>query len=148
MRSLFICAVLLFSFSFSAAFAQTPAQELGTCLSDNTTGKDRKELARWIFTAMATHPAIDSTASVKKSERQEASRRVGAIFTRLISESCKEEVRSAMNAGGSSVIRSGFGKLGRVAMQELMRNQEVSAAMEEMTRYIDMERIEKVLQEK
>jgi len=53
-----------------------------------------------------------------------------------------------MNAGGSSVIRSGFGKLGRVAMQELMRNQEVSAAMEEMTRYIDMERIEKVLQEK
>jgi hypothetical protein len=27
-----------------------------SCMADSSTGKDRKELARWIFVAMSSHP--------------------------------------------------------------------------------------------
>lgn len=53
----------------------------------------------------------------------------------------------AMEAGGSSVIEAGFGILGQVAMEELMRNEQVSDAMSDVADYIDMAQLEAVLQQ-
>ena len=33
-------------------------EALSRCLADNTSGRDRKDLARWVFFAMAAHPEI------------------------------------------------------------------------------------------
>ena len=55
-------ALLTIVFATSIAFsgavpaASTPIEATKTCLSDNTSGKDRKLLAKWIFLAMAAHP--------------------------------------------------------------------------------------------
>jgi hypothetical protein len=43
--------------------AQQPADALSTCFADRTSGKDRKDLARWIFLAMAAHPEMKEQAT-------------------------------------------------------------------------------------
>jgi hypothetical protein len=139
-------SALLVSLSTATAHAQSAAQTLGTCLADNTTGKDRKDLARWIFTALAAHPEIESLSAVTDAGREEASRDMGLLFTRLLSESCPEEVRIAVDREGGSVIGAAFEILGRVAMQELMHNDQVSSAMEGVAPFIDTERLQAVMQ--
>lgn len=65
----------------------TPASDAaGTCLADSTTGKDRKQLARWIFLAMAQHPEIGDLAKVTPAALEEANKQTGALFTRLIAD--------------------------------------------------------------
>jgi len=144
MRTLLTAAALLVALSTSVAEAQTPTEALGTCLTDNTTGRDRKDLARWIFTAIASHPDMSTLADITASEREEASRTVGALLTRLLAESCTAEVRFAVESGGSSVIEDAFGVLGEVAMDELMRNEQVSAAALNIVPYVDMARLEEM----
>src|SRR3982751_4847671 len=46
------------------AIAGPASQSLGTCLADNTSGRDRKELAKWIFVAMSAHPDMKDVAGV------------------------------------------------------------------------------------
>ena len=44
----------------------TPAGDaLGRCLADNTTGRGRKDLARWVFVSMAAHPEIRPLAALQ-----------------------------------------------------------------------------------
>lgn len=54
------------------ALAGPYTDALGSCLADNTTGKDRKELARWIFVAMSAHPEmrdLSNTTHVLRNTR-------------------------------------------------------------------------------
>ena len=39
------------------------AADLSTCVADNTSGKQRKDLARWVFFAMAAHPDFAAYAT-------------------------------------------------------------------------------------
>jgi hypothetical protein len=138
----------LFAIGALDVYAQTtPAQKLGTCLTDNTTGRERKDLARWIFTAIAAHPEMDSLSAVTPERREQVSQTVGALYTRLFADVCRDEVRAAAAAGGDSVIGDGFGILGEVAMQELMLHDQVEQAMFGVAAHLDMERIEAAMQD-
>ena len=133
--------------SAGAAHAQTASDLLGTCLSDNTSGRDRKDLARWMFTAMAAHPDMATLSTVTDADRTEAARVVGSLFTRLMAEACRDEVRAAVAEGGAAAIGDGFEALGGVAMQELMRNDRVAAALAGIETYMDTDRIGAAIQD-
>jgi hypothetical protein len=147
-RNYFAACFIATGLMAGASHAQSPVDTLGRCLSDTTSGKDRKELARWIFVAMTTHPEIKALSSATPEDIDSASRAAGALFTRLMAEACANEMKAAIQAGGPAAIQAGFQTLGQLAMQELMTNAQVGAAMSVVDRYVDRSKIDAAIRSK
>ncbi len=118
---------------------------VNTCLSDNTTGRDRKDLAKWVFLTMAAHPEIRGMASFGPDLREGINVRMGALFTRLVSEQCPDEIRAMLAEHGSASMGTAFESLGRIAMEELMGHPDVAASVSEFERHVDQGKIGPVL---
>jgi hypothetical protein len=129
----------------SAAMAQAPVGGLGQCLADNTSGRDRKDLARWVFLAMAAHPEIKDLSRATAADADGASKATGALFTRLLTQSCAKEARMTMAAGGANALQFAFQTLGQLAMQELMSDTNVAQSMGAIERHVDQKKINEVL---
>jgi hypothetical protein len=131
---------------FAAASPLTEAA--GRCLADNTTGKERKELARWVFIAMAAHPEIKSLSNASAETALEASKSTARLFTRLIADNCPGEIGALVKAEGPQSLRYAFEMLGQIAMQELMTNRDVTASLTGFEPYTDRARIAAVINTK
>jgi hypothetical protein len=132
------------------AQAQEPVNALKTCVTDNTSGRDRKDLAKWVFFAMAAHPEMKPYADAKVAAAvDESSQKLAALVTRLLTESCVNEVRAVMKTGqGSQALRFAFESLGQLAMQELMADKTVQDTMSLFQRYVDQTRLKEALADK
>jgi hypothetical protein len=140
MLRLAIVAVLL-AVSVPAQ-AQSPPEALGRCFADHTSGKDRKDLATWIFLAMAAHPEIKQHASATApAAAEENARTVGALVTRLLVDACANETRTVITLGGAGGLQLAFQSLGQLAMLELMTDKSVTEAMGIFERYLDKKRL-------
>jgi hypothetical protein len=139
-----ICSAL----NIPLALAGTTTDALSTCLADNTTGKDRKEMARWIFVVMASHPEIKTLSNVTLAQRDELDKSMATLVTRLMTESCLAQARSAMEKDGGEAFGVAFGVLGKLAMQELMSNQNVKASFSNLAKYIDQKKVNSALSNK
>lgn len=118
--------------------AQTPAESLSRCLADNTSGKDRKDLARWIFLSMAVHSEIKQYAAPDLAKiSDETDKLTASMFTRLLAESCVKQTQAAYKQGGTVAIQTAFQTLGQLAMQELMSDAQVNASMGAFQKYLD-----------
>ncbi|WP_326541789.1 hypothetical protein [Pseudorhodoferax sp.] len=128
------------------SFAQAPAEPLSRCLADNTTGKDRKELARWVFLSMAAHPEIRQyTAPSATVAAGEAHKSMAQIFTRLLADACKQEAQDAFKQGGSKSIQAAFQTLGQLAMQELMSDPDVGQSMSAFEKHLDQKKLSEAI---
>ncbi|MCK9538972.1 hypothetical protein [Dokdonella sp.] len=127
--------------------AATATEALGTCLADETSGRDRKMLARWVFVAMSTHPTLKDVASVSAAARDAADREMATLVTRLLSEDCPAQTARAMREDGASALEGAFGSLGELAMVELMSHPAVAASIATYTKYLDDEKLKAVMQE-
>lgn len=130
------------------ALAGPYTDALGSCLADNTTGKDRKELARWIFVAMSAHPEMRDLSNTTHDAKEHAFQSVGNLFTRLLSVNCAAQARAAIKSEGSTSFQGAFGSLGQLAMQELMSNPDVNASISGFERYVDKKKLEAALSSK
>ena len=130
-----------------SAQAQSPADALRTCLADSTSGKDRKDLAKWIFLAMAAHPEMKQHASAQAATASDdSSRTMAALVTRLLTDSCVNETRAVMKLGeGAQSMQLAFQGLGALAMQELMADKSVQGSMGLFERYLDKDRLNQAL---
>jgi len=137
-----IAIILAFVMPASAGPA---ADALSVCLTDNTTGKDRKDLMRWLFAAMSTHPEMRELSSATAAQRDRASEAVGVLFTQLMSERCSGQFRDASRTEGTNSLRSAFEALGRLAMLELTSNADVTRAISDFERFVDKKKIEAAL---
>ncbi len=145
MLRLFLVAIVL---AVSVpAHAQRPADALKTCVADNTTGRDRKDLARWIFLAMAAHPEMRQYASVTAAgAMDDTSRAMASLVVRLLGESCVNETKAVVKNGqGVQAITIAFQGLGQLAMQELMADKSVQESMALFQRYVDQGRLRAAL---
>jgi len=134
--------LLLAALTVTPSFASSDSEALSQCFADNTTGKDRKDLARWVFVAMSVHPEIRDISNVTPKVIDDASKVVGALFTRLLTQSCQKEVRAAMQSGGSSAPLQEAGRvLGELAMKELMADRNVAASFSVLNKYVDMDKL-------
>lgn len=125
--------------------ANPTTDALGKCLSDNTNGKERKDLAKWIFVAMSAHPEVGQLAQASPQAIESAQRTIGVLVTRLISGDCPSEMRAVVKAVGTEGIRISFEHLGRMAMHELMSDPQVNQAIGGFERYVDKAKVEPVL---
>lgn len=138
-------ATILLVASMAPAVASPAAEAVGLCLTDSTTGKDRKDLARWIFLAMAEHPEIRELAKVPTTAGDESARTVASLVTRLIVDSCPKQIEQLIRAEGPSSLSTAFGFLGNVAFQELVTNEQVSKSIQQYHRYIDRSKMDAIL---
>jgi hypothetical protein len=150
-----IAAVLAGSMAVSAAApAQGPSAQprppvdaLRGCLADSTSGRDRKDLAKWIFLAMAAHPEMKQHAGAGTAAAGvESSKAVAALVTRLLTDACAKEAKAVMATGDAgTAMRLAFEGLGQLAMAELMTDKAVEEAMGGFAKYLDRERFTEAL---
>ena len=143
-KSAGIASALLLALAAAVPQANAgPATDaLSTCLADSTTGKDRKELARWVYAGMSAHPEIRNLSKVSPEARDGFDRSIAEILTRLLTENCNAEAAHALKAEGAASFEAAFGSVGRLAMQELMSNAEVKAAFGGYEKYVDQKRFD------
>ena len=131
----------------AAALISTPAvsgavsEALGVCMIDSLTGKERKQLAQWVFFGMSAHPEISRFSNVTEASKNETDQFVGQLVTRLLTEDCPAEARLALNSESSLALQTAFGLVGQVAMQELMNDKNVATSMSNFEQYLDKHKL-------
>lgn len=130
-----------------AALAQTPTDELSTCLADNLSGKERKSLAKWIFFSIASHPEIKVYSRATPQDQKLSDQYMGSLITRLLTADCADALKKAYSADPMSVQKA-FEVVGRVAMQELLNSPDVQRSISSYAQFADTEKIHKVLGKK
>ena len=126
--------------------ASQEAQQLAVCLTDSLNGKERKNLAKWIYLGMSTHSIIKPFSNVTEQDMDEINRYVGALVTRLLTEDCPKQARAAIEVGGQGAMENAFGIVGEVAMLELMAEPSVSNALGAFDKYLDQDKFDKAFQ--
>ena len=141
MKHIILTVFFIVSSTFSfPVFADNASQQFGTCMVDSLTGKERKQLARWIFFGMAAHPDINDYSNITPDTRNNSDKVIGRLITRLFSNDCPSEFKAAYKAD-SLAIQKAFELVGRVAMQELMTNENVNLAITGYVKHIDENKI-------
>ncbi len=124
--------------------SQESTQVFATCMADSLNGKERKELAKWIFLSMTVHPSLKEYSTASVEDRDTSDRYVAKLITRLITENCPTELRAASKTDPLA-IQKGFEFVGQVAMQEIMSNQETLEALTGYAAYLDQNDIAEAL---
>jgi len=106
------------------------------CIANSTTGKDRVELAKWVFVLMAEHPQLQQLSTATPEQQVAGNQKVAQLVTRLITKDCLDETRAAMKVDPAALQKS-FQSLGVLAMQEIMSNPAVAASMGSFAQYLD-----------
>jgi hypothetical protein len=140
--------VIGLAITLSSAKASPATDALGACLSDSTTGKDRKDMAKWMFMAISVHPEIHSFSNIPEKKRDEINMAMGALITKLLTESCPAQAKEAVEKGGSDALKTAFGVVGQLAMQELMSNPEVNSSISGFVKYVDKNKMDSAFTKK
>ena len=130
--------------SGTSAIAVTPTDQLATCLVDALNGKERKNLAKWIYFAIGSHPEIKVFMNATAADIQKSDEYVGNLVTKILTVDCPNELNKA-NKADPLAIKKAFQLVGQVAMQELMTNQDTSKALTNYAAYADQEKINAIL---
>lgn len=147
MKTLLFPLLLISSVATAPSYAQSATDAFATCLTDSLSGKERKDLASWIFFAMAAHPRIEQYATITEAARLQQDKDIGTLITRLLSENCPAQLVQAQQENPEA-LRMAFEMVGKVAMEELMNNSKVSQAIAAYANYVDMEKIQATLKDK
>jgi hypothetical protein len=140
-KLLLLGALILISSITTNIYAGQKTNELGVCLTDSLTGKERKNLAKWIFFSMSVHPEISIHFKVPEQTIDKNNEYVGNLMTRLLAEDCPNQTKAALKEAGSTAMENAFEIVGRVAMQELMRDQSVTSTIGGFEKYLDTEKL-------
>ncbi len=139
-----VTIALITLFCAHPSWAEPAQDEMSKCLTDSTTGKDRKDLARWIFTVMTLHPEVSSISSVTPEMRAATDKTAGMLLSRLMTKDCRAQFIAQYKNDPQSV-KDSFEGLGRMAMQELVANPNVTAGMSGFMRYMDMKALQTMM---
>ncbi len=137
--------IVLLAVPGPAALAGPESDALARCLIAETSVRDRTRLVRWLFAALAVHPAVRDLANVTPAQIEAANRDAAALVQTLLVDSCREPAARAMQREGVDTLRSSFEVLGGVAGQQIFANRDVAAAMTGLGRHIDGAALERAL---
>ncbi|EKO3420442.1 hypothetical protein KW497_05295 [Vibrio fluvialis] len=142
-KSVTLGLITLMSINALPAFAQesNSVGKLQSCLTDSMNGRERKELAKWVFFAMASHYEIKSYANVTAGDKDQSSQYMGKLVTRLLAQDCYEQTKLAYSEYGPAAIQQAFSVVGEVAFSELMGDQNVQSYMGAFEKYLDQEKL-------
>ncbi len=113
--------------------------DLSDCLVSSTTEEDKLSLVRWMFAAMALHPAVADMAEVSLSARERSNREMAELLVELLRDRCYSETQSALQNEGALALQTSFSVLGQVAATNLFADPKVSAGLASIETYINAE---------
>lgn len=138
-------AVMLLSVAaMGEAQAGPYTDDLSKCLVRSTTEQQKAVLVEWVFAIAALHPAVKPLSSVSDGQRITLNKNVGALFTTLLTESCRKESQDAVRYEGAAAIQTSFGLLGQVAMTDLFSDPGVSKGLGDFAQYLDKAKFDAV----
>lgn len=140
--SFIVAVTMLFSANVKAGVY---SDDLSRCLVESSTSADKLVFVRWMFTAMALHPAVKSIASVPDAKNDSASKEVAGLFKTFLTKTCKAQGVKAVKYEGPIAIQSSFEVFGKIAATELFSHPDVAAGMSKLNKYMDNEGIQKEL---
>ena len=116
------------------------ADDMAKCLVNSTSAEDRTVLVKWMFGLITLHPDLTAMSSVSSKQRDELSRSVGALFQRLLLESCRSQTKQALQNEGPETAQSAFQVLGQVATRGLFTDPHVMEGLKDLAKYVDDEK--------
>ena len=119
------------------AYPNADSRQLAECIARSTTQSDRILTARWMAAAMGSANKLSDTLTVDPDAKEAADRAMGALFTRLFTVDCAAESQVLMQAGDMEGIQAAGGRLGLMAMQELMTDPDVMSGLMAYLAYVD-----------
>lgn len=149
MRFALLLTISAMAFATPAMAQTAPAngeQALAQCLVLKSTGADRQTLVRWILGSLASSSLATDMVKVDAAAKEVTDRANAAVIARLMAVDCLNEVRVLTKAGDNAALKSAFGALGKIAMQDAMQDRSVSVAMGAYTRYMPEDVMRKIQQ--
>lgn len=111
--------------------------KLGQCLVDKTTGSDRTLVARWMAGSMASSPMMEGLVEVDAAAKEQVDRSMAALFARLLTKDCKAQAKVVMQSRDRMGMQAAGGRLGEIAMAELMMDPVSMQALLAYIQYVD-----------
>jgi hypothetical protein len=133
--------ILPFLACIGAAHAGPYSDDMAKCLVASTSPQDKVELIQWIVSSIALHPKVTPLTKVTPDEREKINRHMAALVQRLLTETCRKQSAAAIKYEGALAFQQSFEILGRVAMQDLMGNKEVSDGISGFAKYLDEDKM-------
>lgn len=143
LQTLLILGLLTLS---PATFAGEYSDALSDCLLRSTTEEGKHSLVKWMFVAMALHPAVAEIADVSLSAREQANRQMAELLIDLLGTRCFNETRLALSNEGALALQTSFTVLGQVAATNLFSEPNVAAGLASLETYINAEDLERSLE--
>lgn len=128
MRSILISMTIIAVVAWSACTQTSYSDQLTDCLVESTTSQDRITFAKWFFSSVFYHPAIQSIATVSENKLEEAKNNAAELYITLVTKTCRQQMKNALKFEGKESIESGAKMLGRLAAMELFKSPEVEVA--------------------
>ncbi len=142
-----ICPIIVGIILLSSlnANAGVYSDDLTRCLIEASTPEETIDFVKWMFGSMSLHPAVKSMSSVTKEQLETSNKIMAELIIKFLTEDCKEQAFKAWKYEGETALLSSFRVFGQVAAKELFSNPAVSAGMEGMEKYFDIEKLEETL---
>ena len=132
-----IAAVFLCLLLAPRAEAGIYGDELAKCMVRSSTADDHVTLMRWIFSALAQHPALQSMSTVTPQQRETSDRELAALIQRLVFTDCRKQAVEGLKYEGSPALTTGFSVLGQVATRDIFNDQHVAKGLATLGLFLD-----------
>ena len=121
------------------------ADDLARCLVKSTTATDRARFVRWMFAAASRHPEVRDLTTVSDERMTDASKAVGESLMTLLTKTCAEQTKLALQAEGALALQVSFQAFGQVAGTELFAHPEVAKATAGVEQYLNPQALQALL---
>lgn len=134
-KSFFVFSLIASSFAYAGIYSD----DLSRCLVESSTTDDKSTLVKWMFTSMALHPDVANMSQITDEQRDAANKAAANMFVKLMTETCLDQAKKAIQYEGALAIQQGFTAFGQVAGQELFAHPDVAQALSGLERHLDGE---------
>ena len=145
MRWRILAVVAILGGGSMPALAGLYTDDLSRCLVEGTTSADRITLVRWISAAILQHPAVSALSKATPDDVENANVAVGALFMKLLTDTCKEKAAKAIKYEGVLAIQGAFFVLGQVATTDLFADASVQKVMAGLEKHVDSKKLESLV---
>lgn len=140
-KVIFIITLLASTLISTSAISSPASAALGSCMVDSLNGKEKKRLAQWIYFAMSLHPEIKIYSNITDNMQDDTNKYIGNLITRLLTEDCEMEAKIVLKKESTAALSRAFELVGKVAMQELMADKNVSSSISAYAKYLDKDKL-------
>lgn len=120
------------------AYPTEESRALANCIALSTSGRDRILTAQWFAISVGSASSMEGIVTVNPEARKKSDEAMGELFTRIFTRDCRAQAAPLFARGDVNGLQSAGGKLGQIAMSELMNDPLVSASMMGYLAHVDV----------